>query len=121
MVRVYTAKADTDAKRVDAPWGSLTWLANKELGNCDTMTFGRVVIKAGCSNPRHAHDNCDEILYLLAGKLEHTFGDDKVVMEPGDTLVAPAGVMHNAVSIGDVDADMIVTYSSAERGFRKEE
>ena len=25
-------------------------------------------------------------------------------MEAGDTLVAPAGVMHNAVSIGDVDA-----------------
>ncbi|HIG45791.1 MAG TPA: hypothetical protein EYQ20_04975 [candidate division Zixibacteria bacterium] len=41
-------------------------------------------------------------------------------MTAGDTLVLPAGVMHNAVSKGDMDADMIVTYSSGERDFRLE-
>ena len=111
---------DADAKRVDAQWGSLTWLASDEIGNCSTMTLGRVIIKKGMSNPRHAHNNCDELLYLLKGKLEHTAGDESVIMEAGDTLVAKAGVMHNALNVGDVDADMIVAYSSATRDFQKE-
>ena len=104
---------------VRAEWGSLTWLASRELTGSD-ITFGRVVIKKGQSNPRHSHDNCEEVLYLLQGRLRHTMGLETVDMEVGDTLVVPAEVMHNAVNIGDTDADMIVAYSSGVRGFRKE-
>ena len=74
----------------------------------------------GRSNPRHSHDNCEEVLYLLQGKLRHTMGTEAVDMGAGDTLVVPAGVMHNGVNIGDTDVDMMVAYSSGVRGFRKE-
>ena len=103
-------------------WGSLQWLASKEIGNAEDLTVGRVVIKKGESNPRHGHNNCEEVLYLLAGRLEHTVGDDEIVtLEPGDTITIPAGVNHNAVSVGEVDADMIVVYSSGERDFTPED
>ena len=110
----------TDVKRIDEDWGSLTWLAGEKFGNAEGLTLGRVVIKKGCSNPRHGHTNCEEALYLLAGELEHTFGDKVVRMKAGDTLTVPAGIYHNATSVGDVDADMIVAYSSAQRDFVKE-
>lgn len=106
--------------QVDTDWGSMTWLANANIGNATGMTVGRVVIKPGCSNPRHTHSNCEEALYLLSGKLEHTYGSKRAVLEPGDTITIPAGVPHNATSIGAVDADMIVVYDSAERKFEKE-
>jgi len=106
---------DAEAKRIDEDWGSLTWLASAGIGNAAELTVGRVIIKAGCSNPAHHHPNCEEVLYLLAGRLEHVAGGETMVMEPGDTLVVAAGVSHNARSVGDVDADMIVTYSSADR------
>jgi quercetin dioxygenase-like cupin family protein len=111
-------KAETKPDVQD--WGSLTWLAGSKVGNCDSMTVGRVVIKKGKSNPRHSHPNCDEVLYLLKGRLEHSFGADKILMDAGDTLVVPAGIMHNAVSIGSEDADMIVTYSSGTRQIEHE-
>jgi quercetin dioxygenase-like cupin family protein len=60
------------------------------------------------------------VLYLLAGQLEHTMSDQKVILEAGDTLVVAAAVPHNATSIGDVDADMIVVYSSGVRDFVQE-
>jgi mannose-6-phosphate isomerase-like protein (cupin superfamily) len=107
-------------RRIDEDWGSLTWLASRSMGNSPGLTFGRVVIRRGKANPRHSHPNCDEVLYLLAGRLEHSLGSDKVMMEAGDTLVVPAGCAHNALSVGDVDADMIVAYSSGERQFRPE-
>ena len=107
--------ADADAARIDESWGSLTWVAGGKIGNAAEQTVGRVTIKAGCENPRHHHPNCEEVLYLLAGKLEHTVGDESVVMEPGDTIVIDTNLQHNARSIGDVDADMIVVFSNADR------
>ena len=72
------------------------------------------------ANPRHYHTTCEEVLTLLAGQIEHTMGDEQVVMEPGDTLVVPAGVPHNATCVSSTDADMIVAYSSADRDFHLE-
>lgn len=114
------SKEDAASTAVRESWGSLTWLANKDILNAEGVTVGRVVIKKGCENPRHAHNTCDEILYLLSGTLDHSIGDEHVIIHAGDTLIARAGVFHNAVNIGDCDADMMVVYNSAERDFIKE-
>jgi len=113
---VYASK-DVESNRVETEWGSLRWLASEEIGNAEGLTLGRVIIKAGRSNPAHCHGNCEEALYLLSGRLEHFAGEQSVILEGGDTLTVAAGVPHHAVNIGDEDADMIVAYSSAEREF----
>jgi quercetin dioxygenase-like cupin family protein len=112
--------AESAAARVEADWGSLEWLASASLGNASGHTLGRVVIRRGMANPRHRHSNCEESLFLLQGRLEHSVGDEVVTMQAGDSLVVEAGVRHNAKSVGDGDAVMIVAYSSAERAFAKE-
>ena len=113
--------AQVQAKCVRQGWGSLSWLAGKAVGNAQGLTLGRVVIRAGQSNPSHSHANCEEALYLLAGRLEHFVGSESVLLEPGDTLVVRAGRPHHARCIGPQDADMIVAYSSGDRDFRKEQ
>ena len=106
--------------RIDEDWGSLCWLASRKIGNAEGLTLGRVVIRPGMSNPRHIHPDCEEALYLLTGRLEHSMGDQKVILEAGDTIVLDAGIPHDARNIGDEDADMIVVYSSCVRGFELE-
>ncbi|MEM7030817.1 MAG: cupin domain-containing protein [Chloroflexota bacterium] len=103
--------------RIHEDWGNLLWLASKDIGNADGLTLGRVVIKPGQSNPRHCHPACEEIIYVLSGRLEHTLGDQSYTMGTGDVLPIPAGVFHNATNIGDEDVDVIVAYSDGERGF----
>jgi len=112
------AASEAAADRIAEDWGTLTWLAGQKIGNAEGLTLGRVVIRKGQSNPRHSHPNCEEALYLLSGRLEHTLGDEKVILEAGDTIVLDAGIPHNATSIGGEDADMIVAYSSGLRGFQ---
>ena len=107
-------------QRRDESWGSLLWLANQQLDNADGLTLGRVIIKRGQSNPRHCHPNCEEVLYLLSGQLQHTLGDETFDLSAGDTLSIPAGAWHNARSVGEQDADMIVVYDSAQREFELE-
>ena len=115
----YSLRSGKDAERdkVVEEWGSLNWLAGNKIGNAQGVTVGRITIRKGRSNPRHSHSNCEEVLYLLKGRIEHSMGEERVVLEPGDTLVVKAGVPHDAVNIGEPDADMIVAYSSGNRDF----
>jgi len=112
--------SEAEARRITEDWGSLNWLASKQIGNAEGVTVGRAIIKAGQSNPRHSHSTCEEVLYLLRGRLEHFIGDESVILEAGDTLVMAPYVAHYAINIGQEDADMIVAYSSGERDFRPE-
>jgi len=113
---VFSAE-QAESGRLDESWGSLRWLAGRRVGNADGLTLGRVVIKAGESNPPHRHPNCEEALYLMKGRLRHFIGAEEVILEAGDTLVVGAGLSHHALNIGTEDADMIVAYSAGERGF----
>jgi mannose-6-phosphate isomerase-like protein (cupin superfamily) len=108
---------EAEKSKTEAAWGSLTWLAGAQIGNAVGLTLGRVVIRKGEANPRHCHRNCEEVLYLMAGRLRHSVGASTVALSPGDSLTVPAGMFHNATSIGEEDADMIVAYSSADRDF----
>lgn len=105
--------------QVREEWGTVTWLANKELTGSD-LTLGKVVIHKGMSSPSHGHPNCEEILHVLSGTIEHHVGDQKVILRPGDTLVVPPGVAHHARNMGNIDAEMIVAYPSGQRDLQLE-
>ena len=111
---------EAEAGTIVETWGSLTWLASQALGNAEGVTVGRVIIKPGERNPKHSHHNGEEVLYLISGRLEHWIGDASVVLETGDTLTVPPDVPHYAINVGDVDADMIVAYSTGDRDFNPE-
>ena len=100
---------------LEFPWGRITWIVSRKLGNSMAMTFGRVLMRAGMSNPRHRHPNCDEILHLLSGRIDHTLGEESLVMEAGDTISIPAGVWHQARALDGADAEMVIAFSSADR------
>lgn len=106
----------SEAARDEFDWGSTCWCISGAAANSDSLTFGKVVIRSGASNPKHGHANCDEILYLLCGELEHYADDlETVRMEPGDVIFIPGGVRHWAKCASAEDAEMIVVYSSPER------
>jgi quercetin dioxygenase-like cupin family protein len=111
---------EASAMRIAEDWGSLQWLASREIGNTEGLVLGRVIIKPGQSNPRHRHPNCEEVLYLMRGRMEHTVDDETVILSAGDVITLPPGVFHNAVNIGDDDADMMVVYSAGTREFQLE-
>jgi mannose-6-phosphate isomerase-like protein (cupin superfamily) len=111
-----TLTASAVAKhQVDETWGSLKWLASQEIGNADGLTLGHVIIKPGKSNPRHCHPNCEEVLYLMSGQLEHVVGEKKIPASAGDVFTVSAGVYHHATNTGSEDAHMIVAYSEGNR------
>ena len=104
-----------DAVKQDFEWGQLNWFVNQEIGNSRNLTLGKCLIKPGHENPRHHHPNCEEILQLTDGKILHSVGDKQIEMNPGDTIVIPPNVVHNARNIGKTDAVMTIIFSTANR------
>ena len=104
-----------DATVEEFPWGRIEWLVSQARENSETMTFGRVTIHAGQTNTLHRHPNCDEILHLLQGQLEHRVGEESFPLRAGDSIVIAQNQWHNARAGNEQDAVMLVCYSSAQR------
>jgi putative monooxygenase len=113
-------KEEAEIRRIVEKWGTLRWLASRGVGNATGITVGLVTINRGMSNPRHKHPKSEEVLHLLRGRLRHTIGDDSVDLEPGDTIVIPSGVYHNATNTGTMAAEMVVAYPAGDRDFEPE-
>ena len=90
-------------------------LSAPSMNNSETMTVGRCYIDVGQANPRHYHPDCDEVLHVLEGSIEHSADDETVRMGPGDTISIPQGVVHNATNVGDSQAVFVIAFSSADR------
>lgn len=95
-------------------WGRINSLAGVAVGNALGVTLGRVLIKPGCNDPMHAHDNCEEVIYVVSGVLGYHIGAETVILHEGDTLVVPAGVFHNGKNLGGAPAEIIVAYSAGK-------
>lgn len=71
----------------------------------DSMTVARIYLKDGFLVPMHSHVH-EQITQVISGKMRFTFGEDRSrVAEygPGDVVVIPSNVPHEALSIGDVE------------------
>ena len=63
------------------------------------QTGGRLTLvedhlKPGFVLPRHHHEKMTEVFTVLAGEVEFTCGDRKLVARAGSTLTIPPGVRH---------------------------
>ena len=97
------------------PWGKIRWLWNSKIDPNAQQTFGIVRIDPGEKNMKHIHPNCEELLYVISGECEHSFGDKVYHLKKGMLIAIPPGVDHHAVNIGNEPFEAVISYSSPER------
>jgi quercetin dioxygenase-like cupin family protein len=107
--------ADIEPQTTD--FGVMRWLLDGDLVPETAMTLGEVVIATGRKNPLHVHDNAEEVLFLIAGELDHRVGATTHRLVAGDCIRVPAGEAHDARSVGTQDARMVVCYNHPHRGY----
>ena len=96
-------------------WGSIQWLISGSQVADSRLTFGYVEILPGQKNAKHDHPNCDEVLYLIEGELQHSLGDERFPLRAGMAIHIPTGVPHDAINSGTSTARMVVAYSTDDR------
>ncbi len=75
-------------------------LVDKDTAGAEDITLGFAKFEPGAYHEKHTHDNCEEVAYMISGRLvggvydaEH--GEAKeIIWEPGDVLFVPRGGTH---------------------------
>jgi quercetin dioxygenase-like cupin family protein len=71
----------------------------------EKMTVARIYFDDGFLVPMHSHHN-EQITQVMKGRMRFVFGDDRareMELGPGDVVVIPAHLPHEALCIGDVE------------------
>ena len=96
-------------------WGRLVWMVSGALGSSEKLTVGRCFINPGQANPRHYHPNCDEVLHVIRGTIEHSVDDATFPMSAGDIVSIPQGSVHNARNVGTDEAEFVIVFNTPDR------
>ncbi|KAL8526339.1 hypothetical protein ACS0TY_015528 [Phlomoides rotata] len=88
------------------------------------MSFVRADLKPGAINPPHFHPRATETVYVLHGKLYSGFVDSTnrvfaKVIEQGDVMVFPRGLVHFQMNVGKSTATVFGCFNSQNPGTQK--
>jgi quercetin dioxygenase-like cupin family protein len=98
-------------------FGSVHWAVKRDDPVDAEQTLGLATFEAGKGNVEHIHPNCEEIVYILSGGVQHTLGEQSTRLDAGDLIVVPRGVPHRLFNDGDSPARALVVFSSPDRRF----
>jgi len=71
----------------------------------ELMTVARIYLSDGFVVPMHSHHN-EQVTQVIRGRMHFVFGEDRareMELGPGDVVVIPAHLPHEATCIGDVE------------------
>lgn len=80
-------------------------------------TIGLAIFDGGKSNARHIHPNCEEVVYVMEGEVQHTLGAERTTLRAGDLIVVPRNVPHQLINTGRAAARVYIVFSSPDRQF----
>jgi mannose-6-phosphate isomerase-like protein (cupin superfamily) len=52
------------------------------------------------ATPRHSHDDAEQVVLMLSGRIEMTIDDKSFEMEEGDVAVIPQHTLHSGRTLG---------------------
>jgi mannose-6-phosphate isomerase-like protein (cupin superfamily) len=50
---------------------------------------------------KHQHDDVEQALIVIEGRMKWTIDEKEVILRPGDVAIIPAGVSHAGESVGE--------------------
>jgi quercetin dioxygenase-like cupin family protein len=84
---------------VDVPWGRLRFLSTPASTGSERLAVVEGVIHAGTGHDFHYHPSQDEVIYVVAGRVEQWLGEEKRVLGPRDAAFIPAGMIHASFAV----------------------
>ena len=76
-------------------------LKRKILSHDRSLMIVEVHFKKGGVGTPHAHDDHEQIGYIIRGRFEVTAGDEKEILGPGDSFYAGKKAVHGVVALED--------------------
>jgi quercetin dioxygenase-like cupin family protein len=88
-------------------WGQLRWMSNPPSTDARQLTVIDVTLTPGKGHNFHKHPDQEEVIYVVAGKVEQWVDRERRILGPGDCAFIPANVVHASFNVGDGDAKVV--------------
>ena len=98
-------------------FGSVQWAVREGDPPGAEQTVGLATFDAGKSNVQHIHPNCEEVVYVLEGEVEHTLGAQSIRLGAGDLIVVQRGTPHRLLNRSLEPVRAFIVFSSPDRQF----
>ena len=79
-----------------------------------SLWVGHLEIAPGATVTTHIHPDTEEAMVIVEGELEAVLGDEVVILGPGDTVLAPAGIKHGFVNRSSEKAALLAVFPKTE-------
>jgi quercetin dioxygenase-like cupin family protein len=89
-------------------WGSIGWRVRPENTGCKSFVVMDVGLDPGFGHDFHKHPEQDELITVLAGRIEQWIDQEKTILEVGDSVYLDRDVVHASFNVGDVPARLFV-------------
>ena len=105
MRGMFVIAKETEPQVLD--WGRLRWLSNPPTTGAKDLTVIDVSLAPGKGHNFHKHPDQEEVLYVVAGRVEQWVDRDKRILGPGDSAFIPPDMVHASFNVGDTDARIV--------------
>ena len=72
----------------------------------------RATFEVGEGHNFHFHDEREEFLYILQGKVEQWIGEEKKILGPGDVVFVHPGVVHASFNVGKEPVKLLAIFGN---------
>jgi quercetin dioxygenase-like cupin family protein len=83
----------------ELPWGPHEWLARAGLTESKLLQLVRVTMPGGKAHRFHRHPALEELLYVVAGRVEQWVGREKRVLAAGELAHVPVNEVHGSYNV----------------------
>jgi mannose-6-phosphate isomerase-like protein (cupin superfamily) len=83
------------------------YLIDPQSSPSKNLTMGYTVIHPTGKTTGHAHDDMEEVYYILTGKGRMVIGDDEFPIQAGDAFYVPFGAYHVTHNTGNQPLAMV--------------
>jgi quercetin dioxygenase-like cupin family protein len=101
----FVLAGDTKPEILD--WGRLGWMSNPPNTGARDLTVIDVTLLRGKGHNFHRHPDQEEVIVVVAGKVEQWIDRDKRVLTAGDAAFIPADMVHASFNVGDSEAKLL--------------
>ncbi len=100
-------------------WNGIQYMQGLSGKNskAQNLSINVATVPAGAIAYAHIHDGFEVMLFILQGRVRHTFGEglvNEVINEAGDFIYIEPGVPHEVYNIGDGPLVAFVARSTAD-------
>jgi len=82
--------------------------AKKPKGMQSFEHFARITLKPGDTNYLHAHDNAEQVYFVMQGEGKVQVGEEMEQVKAGDVIFLPKGIQHGFYNTGTKTAIVLL-------------